>query len=854
MLSSASAQLSFESNSEYGKLWDITYDLKTPQKLYGITLSNHIMVTTDNGANWDMLYAFPNSMSRISLLKLLPGGNALTFAVTNNPDLTQNGVYVLDLATNTIRQHFTVPNYSNNPGITAYSIYDSTGSVALISTMYMVGFSPFSKVYYTTTGGNKWRQIYYSSDYKTVQINNSVISPDNPSKLILCRGLGAQDENGGLMISTNGGATWKTQLDSTAWGPVAFNPRNAQEFFVGSSITFGDRPEALYHTLDGGTTFQQVPIKWTDQTLNNVTLIQFDPSGKNIVWMMDENEMLKSTDGGATWISTVFDPRSSVYRTGISFAINPQNSNEFFLVSDAWPQHSTDGGKTMTQLKMPFCITNDLALDKDLYYAIQGGYVNKDLATGKTKDYNILAPDLVNVREYRIMTDSTEKRTFFYRSTDDFLNPAELFYSDDQGATLHPIPTEDYANNVQFMQKDPNHPSRYWIGYTYRFDSYSSSLFTLDLSDTANPVVTPVTFPYGVTRAAYITPDNDVYLTVNNKLYLSEDGGLTWIDKSTGLESLVEGYDVIWEMQANPFNNAEMAITTTQGIFQKAAGSDNWTLTYAATDLRKIAYSNVVDGHLMAASYSSEHSDCRLVFSTDNGTKWSTIKASGIGYLQCISSMEFSFYTDHAEIYFATSDLGVVKYQLNNILHPELLFLTSFDGYRRGPDAQLIWKTNNEEGLNNYQLERSSNNIDFSLINTQPATNREGMFAYIYDDLDFSSVAASYGNVYYRLKILRNDSSFAYSDTVKLSARDMYIFPVPAGNSINLHVEGVTAAAQYRVLLVDLSGRQYSIQRYNIPAGSTTINMPISRLASGMYIMQVEIRPGEIRKFKFIKQ
>ena len=128
------------------------------------------------------------------------------------------------------------------------------------------------------------------------------------------------------------------------------------------------------------------------------------------------------------------------------------------------------------------------------------------------------------------------------------------------------------------------------------------------------------------------------------------------------------------------------------------------------------------------------------------------------------------------------------------------------------------------------------------------------MFSYNYDDLDFSPLAASYGNVYYRLKLLSNDSSFAYSDTVKLSAKDMYIFPVPAGNTINLHVQGLTEPAQYRILLVDLLGRQYSIQRYNIPAGSTTINMPISRLASGMYIMQVEIRPGEIRKFKFIKQ
>jgi hypothetical protein len=716
--------------------------------------------------------------------------------------------------------------------------------------MYLVDFSPFSKVYYTTTGGSKWRQIYYSSDYKTVQINNSAIAPDNPSKLILCRGLGAQGANGGLMISTNGGASWKVQLDSTAWGPVAFNPRNSQEFFVGSSITFGDRPEALYHTLDGGSTFQQVPITWRDQTLNNITLIRFDPASKNIVWVMDENEMLKSTDGGATFISTAYEPDSPVYRTGISFAINPKSSNEFFLVSDAWPQHSADGGKTLTQLKIPFCLTNDVALDKYLYYTIQGGYVNKDLATRKTQAYNIVPPDRVNVRNYRVMTDTAEQRTFFYRPSDDFFNPAELSYSDDHGATLHRVPTEDYANNIQFMQKDPNSKSRYWISYSYNYDSYSSTVFTLDLSDLS---VTPVTFPYGVARAAYIAPNNDVYLAVNNKVYLSEDGGLTWADKSSGLESLVEGYDAIWEMQANPFNHEEMAITTTQGIFQKT-GSNDWALTYADTDLKKIAYSNVLDGHLMAASYSSYFSDSRLVFSTNNGAKWSAVNAAAMGYLQCLSSMDFNFYTDHADIYFATSDLGVVKYQLNNIFHPQLLFLTSFDGILRGGNAQLTWKTHNEEGLNNYQLERSTNNINFSLINTQAATNKDGEFSYNYDDLDFSSLAASYGNVYYRLKLLSNDSSSAYSDTVRLSAKDMYIFPVPAGNTINLHVQGLIEPAQYRVLLVDLLGRQYSIQRYNVPAGSTTINMPISRLSSGMYIMQVEIRPGEIRKFKFIKQ
>jgi hypothetical protein len=81
----------------------------------------------------------------------------------------------------------------------------------------------------------------------------------------------------------------------------------------------------------------------------------------------------------------------------------------------------------------------------------------------------------------------------------------------------------------------------------------------------------------------------------------------------------------------------------------------------------------------------------------------------------------------------------------------------------------------------------------------------------------------------------------------------MYIYPVPATDIINLHVQGITEPAKYRVLLVDASGRQYSIQSYNIPTGSTTISMPITQLVSGVYILLVESRSGEVKKFKFLK-
>jgi hypothetical protein len=255
----------------------------------------------------------------------------------------------------------------------------------------------------------------------------------------------------------------------------------------------------------------------------------------------------------------------------------------------------------------------------------------------------------------------------------------------------------------------------------------------------------------------------------------------------------------------------------------------------------------------MAASYTSLLGDTRLVFSTNAGAKWFSVPAGSMGYLQCSSSIDFKFYSDHADIYFATSDLGVVKYQLNNLLSPQLLHLTAFTGILVRGNALLSWNTVDEQELSDYQLERSTNNRDFQLINTQQASGNDGFFTYNYEDPEFSGLAATYRNVYYRLKITGTDKSFAYSDTVKLSATDMYIYPVPASDVINLHVQGVTEPAKYRVLLVDASGRQYSIQSYNIPTGSTTISMPITRLVSGMYIMLVETRSGEIRKFKFLK-
>lgn len=857
---SARGQLAFETSGEYGRLADITYDEKIPDKLYALTLGNHIMVSTNNGGTWSILYSFPRDLAFLSGLKLLPGGKALSFVAGFNAEGELNGLYIFDLESNSIRQHFIMPNLDLNPSIVSYNIYDAAAEIILLNTSYSLNWLPFTEVYYTKDNGQKWKLIYFSDNYKTVQINNTAIAPNDPSTLFLARGLGARGDDGGLFISTNEGTTWKRRLDSIPLTPIAFNPENPQEFFTGTAISFGKKPEALYHTVDGGSTFEQIPVKWEDHILNNINIIQYDRSNPKIIWMLEENEILKSTDGGKTWASAAFSDESSVYRFGTSITINPQNSSQLAITSDAWPQISGDGGKTFTQIKNPFCLTSMVALGNYiwLYYASQGGYLSKDLATQRTKAYQIQPPYMMYMHEANMNTfpDTTiNGRLFLFKRSDGFFYPAQLQYSNDDGNTVFRLPTEDYATGLKFIRKDPDSRQRYWLAYSF-YNAYST-VFILDMT---NPAITftPVEMPgFGLVNAVQVIPGsngNTVYMTIGSKVYLSEDRGLTWNEKNKGLDMLEEDVDMIYDMQVNPFHPQSIAIVTTQGIFQTTDGGNNWLLINAATDLRKIAFSNIVDGHIIASAYTSMYSESRITFSTNGGSSWTNIPAAALNYLSCTSSMDFKFYTDHADIYFATADLGIVKYQLNNLLNPQLLFLTSFTGYLRGKNAQLEWKTKNEEGLLNYQLERSTNNRDFQLINTQPATNSNGTFSYEYEDREFDALAAQYGNIYYRLKLVSLDNSFAYSDTVQLTARDMYIFPVPASDNIHLHVQGVTTPAKYKILLVDAIGRQYNVQSHNIPTGVTTITMPVKHLANGTYFMLVETRPGTIRKFKFVKQ
>lgn len=165
---------------------------------------------------------------------------------------------------------------------------------------------------------------------------------------------------GDILISPDGGSTYHTvklTLPITYTGlPVCANsivpnPHQAGHILAGVDIPLGPGHSTshggIYVSDDYGENWQWVEI---GHVISPVTTIVHDPNNPLIVYAGTEGgEMLKSSDGGATWSTVSTYPGT---HTITAIAIHPQDSRVIFSVhgdpNAIWV--STDGGNTWTRL------------------------------------------------------------------------------------------------------------------------------------------------------------------------------------------------------------------------------------------------------------------------------------------------------------------------------------------------------------------------------------------------------------------------------------------------------------------------------------------------------------------------
>jgi len=667
LIQSSYAQLDIIGSVDFGRLFDITYDANVSNKLYAVTLQNHIVVSEDNGGSWDILYTVEIGQgAQAKDLRLSPDGSALIFSAYL-PNSPLNEIRIYDIASATVIKTFPLPNQDDLAYVISYDVYEDDTDILIVDTNYPDGINILGKTFYTSDGGLNWSLIYTTEGNDTVFINDVAISPTDPEKLYLTRGNGSTGIDGGLFISEDAGQTWDEKLTGIVLDPITFNPLNAQDILMGTGISFGATPENLYRSVDGGENFTIVPISWTNDILNSINVIRYNETDPSQIIILEENEIVISEDGGSTWENFVYpndDPESYYY--GLNASYNPENSEEIFISANYVPLFSQDGGETLTWSKNKyFTSTGNMDLfindtNQHLYYGVQFGYVHRDLSTSIDTPYDIVPLNIFSNSpgQTQYADKITPNRLYTFSSS--FFG-SNLKVSDDHGVNKTEI-LSLFKNNFTAVATFPDNPQKILAAFA-GFEPNETELKQIDFNDLNNVVVTDVVLPnLGFINQILIDDAGKIMLSIGVEIYSSEDGGATWTNNSNGLE-IMTANDLIFDLQKNSLNSSELAIASSKGIFISTNGGDTWerktnSLVY------NVAFSTVQEGAIIASTYSSDVSNFSLHFSTDSGENWETINNEQLLHIGARSS-KYIFNENSVKAYIGTFDLGLIEYTID---------------------------------------------------------------------------------------------------------------------------------------------------------------------------------------------
>ncbi|MCX6319508.1 MAG: T9SS type A sorting domain-containing protein [Bacteroidetes bacterium] len=168
--------------------------------------------------------------------------------------------------------------------------------------------------------------------------------------------------------------------------------------------------------------------------------------------------------------------------------------------------------------------------------------------------------------------------------------------------------------------------------------------------------------------------------------------------------------------------------------------------------------------------------------------------------------------------------------------------LMQFSGQLAGNNAQLSWKTANEQSLLRFETEWSADGINWQQAGITPARGTSG---------SITNYSAMYpmqtGINYFRLKMLDIDGRFSYSAVLRLKkdgTKDLMVYPNPASDRITLSLPGGNA----RIRIISSNGTI----AYETTATGNVVNLGVGHLAKGLYSIQVQY-DSETLTQRFIK-
>lgn len=159
----------------------------------------------------------------------------------------------------------------------------------------------------------------------------------------------------------------------------------------------------------------------------------------------------------------------------------------------------------------------------------------------------------------------------------------------------------------------------------------------------------------------------------------------------------------------------------------------------------------------------------------------------------------------------------------------------------KGNQGLLQWKVASEVNVERYEIEKSSNGVEFEIIGSVVAKRVE------YYELTDRKLLV--GNNYYRIKAVDKDGKTSYSDVALLKQNvvttfNISVLPNPAYNDVKVQATNLEAG-NYSVRIVQNNGSVVREQRFNSNSTLTTVTVPMHLFAKGAYTLVITNSKGE---------
>jgi hypothetical protein len=347
-----------------------------------------------------------------------------------------------------------------------------------------------------------------------------------------------------------------------------------------------------------------------------------------------------------------------------------------------------------------------------------------------------------------------------------------------------------------------------------------------------DPVTAPgynsQTFPVGIAEGDY-TPA-ELSITSGTFLDFNMVNVKTYANPETAEDVPAEGIDRVWNINRNNFPASLFTAPTINVNLQHNDVTNGSLYTYPNAFVTR--YSGTApntDGG--ATSYTQWDYTGTCIAESDNGTLTTDVTMSTATEL----SRDFTT--------FATSPSNNIAWYTKSVCDasPLPVELLSFTGQTKDCKVYLKWKTATEVNFNHFEVERSLASGSFEKIESVLAKGSGSNYTIVDNEI--------VKNASYRLKMIDNDGTVAYSSSVQITqscdrSSVISLYPNPFTNIFTISsTERDIVGTELKIYAVD--GKSILTKKIE----SSFENIDMSTFATGIYYVEI----NDI-KYKIVKQ